>query len=135
GVSVNCEQWSQELIHINGDGLPDHLRKDTTPCPASVGNPCLRVRKNLGRRFSSVDDVLPLPVWAGGATSVFDPLLAAMTGTRQGPDAADGGVGGFQASVDNLLSDLAGPDVIRRARTISLNNNIAPSVGGGGSSI
>ncbi len=63
GVSagVNLSWMKNDLVDINGDGLPDRVRM--SPCP--MANACLEVRLNLGGKFG-LPDYIPVNDWNAG---------------------------------------------------------------------
>ncbi|MHB8878442.1 MAG: SpvB/TcaC N-terminal domain-containing protein, partial [Myxococcaceae bacterium] len=114
GVGVNFSRELQELIDINGDGLPDHVRREGDR---------LLVRMNLGRRFAGQDDEIPIPGWTTGGTDAgaFDPVAEVLNKTVS---VSTGGVQAIGTAVADLVDTMDSPDVMRRVRTLSINGSV-----------
>jgi RHS repeat-associated protein len=55
GLGVSRQVTTHELLDINGDGLPDQVRRE---------GGVLKVRLNLGNRFAQTEDTLAVSPWA-----------------------------------------------------------------------
>ncbi|MBI3185121.1 MAG: hypothetical protein HYZ28_23540, partial [Myxococcales bacterium] len=56
GVAFNRQRTTEELLDVNGDGLPDKAWMDAGQ---------MRVRLNLGNRFAAEEDTYPVGPWQG----------------------------------------------------------------------
>jgi RHS repeat-associated protein len=72
GVSagVNLSSTQNQLIDINGDGLPDRVRM--IPCPGAGA--CLVVELNLGGKFGA-PDLVPVGTWSAGNIDSLQKVL------------------------------------------------------------
>jgi RHS repeat-associated protein len=66
GLAFSTGAVLQQLADVNGDGLPDQLRRSTNGCPSGIA-----VRLNMGTSFATGEDCLVL------AADAADPLLSA----------------------------------------------------------
>jgi len=92
GLSFATSAVLEQLADVNGDGLPDQLRRSTSGCPSGIA-----VRLNMGTSFATNEDCLTLgsdpadPVLAAAGRGAADALRRSTTVTLQG----SGGIGGF----------------------------------------
>src|SRR6266542_484339 len=69
GLSFATSAVLEQLADVNGDGLPDQLRRSTDGCPSGVA-----VRLNMGTSFATNEDCLTL------GSDPADPVLVAEIG-------------------------------------------------------
>ncbi len=92
GLSFATSAVLEQLADVNGDGLPDQLRRSTDGCPSGVA-----VRLNMGTSFATGEDCLALasdpadPVLVAAGRGAANALRRSTTVTLQG----SGGIGEF----------------------------------------
>ena len=99
GVGINLSTTGTELVDVNGDGLPDSVRRVDTGdsiCPS----PGFAVLLNLGGRFAEHEDCVPVSPW-----------------TDQSLDLV-------VASIPDMTPDISSPDKLRRTTAVSVQANV-----------
>ncbi len=101
GVGINLSSTDGELVDVNGDGLPDRVRRDARDagCPSGF-----LVRLNLGGHFAKEEDCLPISAIPQLSKSRLD------VDVDQVPVPGD---------LSGTLAGIASPDKVRRTTAIS----------------
>jgi RHS repeat-associated protein len=102
GVAFNVGTVVQQLVDMNGDGLPDVVRRSDASCPGGFA-----VRLNLGTSFAANEDCVDAPAFAA------DGILATVTA---GGDDGDSDT----ARSKEIVSGMRGLDSVRRSTTLTL---------------
>lgn len=108
GVGFDLSTSLNDLQDVNGDGLPDMVRRDF-----SGGCNGFLVRLNLGTSFARNEDCVPVPGWGGGGP--HDGIIDTIG------NAAPGVIGGF-------LQKIGGKQALRKQTTISVSANVAGAI-------
>ncbi len=104
GLAFSAGNVVEQLVDINGDGLPDAVRRSTTGCPSGLG-----VHLNMGTSFAAAEDC----VKADAAGLPSSGLLAAIETTG---DTTDTDTSGGTA----LVSDMGKLPGLRQSTTVTL---------------
>jgi hypothetical protein len=96
GMGLNLSTTERELVDVNGDGLPDAVRRDAGNGACPTG---LLVRLNLGGRFAASEDCVPVGRWRNQS---LDLLLGQV----------------------EVPGNVASPDKVRRTTAISVQGNV-----------
>ncbi len=113
GIGVNLSATANDLVDVNGDGLPDQVRRS---------GDAFKVRLNLGTSFATAEDDLPVGYWPESGT--FDPFISEVQGSG-----ILGGSGGrskeaeSRGKIADAVQLLSSADVVRRASTVTLQAN------------
>jgi RHS repeat-associated protein len=102
GLAFSTGTVVEQLVDVNGDGLPDAVRRSTTGCPSGIG-----VHLNMGTSFALGEDCLEAPPSAVGG---------GLTGVKPGGDRTD-------ADTDqgaDLVSGVASLSGLRQSTTVTL---------------
>nr|WP_228530548.1 MULTISPECIES: toxin TcdB middle/N-terminal domain-containing protein [Myxococcaceae] len=111
GLAATLSSTDADLVDVNGDGLPDRVRRDGSG---------FRVRLNLGGRFASSEDTLPVASWS--LNGAYDPF-ASQLGVETPDDADDDETkGGSDAR--GALGSANSPDVVRRSSAVTVETNL-----------
>ncbi|HSP77061.1 MAG TPA: hypothetical protein VLQ93_00930, partial [Myxococcaceae bacterium] len=117
GVAATLSATDVDLVDVNGDGLADQVRRDKH-------RKAFRVRLNLGSRFATQEDLIPVAAW--DVEGDFDPLVARL-GVESPPDADEDEQQG-EAGIMGALGSLASPDVVRRNVAVTLEGNLGLTI-------
>ncbi|WP_309893694.1 SpvB/TcaC N-terminal domain-containing protein [Archangium sp.] len=115
GVAATLSATEMDLVDVNGDGLADQVRRE---------GGVFRVRLNLGSRFASQEDDIPVRSWQ--VDGDYDPLVAKL-GIESPPDADEDERRGSGDAL-SVLGSLGKPDVVRRGTAVSLEGNIGLTI-------
>jgi RHS repeat-associated protein len=114
GVAATFSATDMDLVDINGDGLPDQVRRER-------GKNVLKVRLNLGSRFAAQEDQFPVTPWDLD-DQPYDPFVDGLDVEQ--PENADTDEQEGRTSALGALEGLASPDVVRRATALTLQGNL-----------
>jgi RHS repeat-associated protein len=107
GAGVNLSSTDQELVDVNGDGLPDSVRRDGTCGWTGAQVPGFVVRLNLGGRFGA-EDCIPAAEWSRGDLDSLSSSLRRVPG---------------------VSASAVSPNRVRRTTAVSLQSNLGFSIG------
>ncbi|HSN11184.1 MAG TPA: SpvB/TcaC N-terminal domain-containing protein, partial [Propionibacteriaceae bacterium] len=118
GVGVNFSATQGELVDVNGDGLPDVVRRVPT-------EPGFRVRLNLGTSFAAGEDFVPSNAWANPN---LDDLIGKVTTqiAGKGGKRALAALGILRGGALDAVGD---PNMVRRTTAVSINDNLGKGIG------
>jgi RHS repeat-associated protein len=106
GIGFDLSTSVNDLQDVNGDGLPDMVRRDFSgACKGFL------VRLNLGTSFARNEDCVPVPTWGAGGPK-DDAIIKTL-----------GNVGGDFAG--DFLSKIAGKQALRKQTTVTVSANVA----------
>jgi RHS repeat-associated protein len=117
GVGVNFSATTGELADVNGDGLPDAVRR----VPGESG---FRVRLNLGTSFGT-EDFVPSGRWKDGELDTLIGKLGSGIGSASGRRRA-GLLSVLRGGTYRAVSD---PNMVRRTTAVSINDNLGKGIG------
>jgi hypothetical protein len=105
GIGFDLSTSIDDLQDVNGDGLPDMVRKD-------FGGGCrgFLVRLNLGTSFARSEDCVSAPSWGG---------VVPRDGIVEKIGAIGGGVAGY------MLGKIADADSVRKQSTVTVSATVA----------
>jgi len=114
GIGVNLSATGNDLVDVNGDGLPDQVRR---------AGDAFRVRLNLGTSFAAEEDDLVVGYW--GETGVFDPFVKDVqdSGVLGGSSEDRAKTGESRQLMQGAAQLLGSSDVISRSTSVTLEGN------------
>jgi len=115
GVAATLSATEMDLVDVNGDGLPDQVRRE---------GGVFKVRLNLGSRFATQEDHIPVRSWT--VEGDYDPLVAKL-GVEAPPDADEDEAKGSSDAL-SVLGSLGKPDVVRRGTAVTLEGNLGLTI-------
>lgn len=123
GLGFNVSSTAQDLVDINGDGLPDLVRRNSPKCGGQFG-----VRLNLATSFAASEDCVGI-VAAGGAaaSTIADTAPGSIVGgaLTLGGDPDDGDTTQNKGLAAGML--LGGP--VSRTETVTLQGTAGSGFG------
>ncbi|MBI3184179.1 MAG: hypothetical protein HYZ28_18760 [Myxococcales bacterium] len=122
GLGLSRQSTSQDLLDVNGDGLPDRLTRKGDD---------IVVYLNLGQRFASTPDLYPVSKWAtsidalaGFISSKAPELSSPVTGSGRAAQEQQKRRGGLADSIALATS----ADVLRHNSTMSFSENLGVGI-------
>ncbi len=119
GVGVNQATTNEDLIDVNGDGLPDAVRK-TDGCSG------FSVRMNLGTSFARGEDCITTKGWGTGGLTALAAALDASNAANDDDDEDTDRIKGLVGGMSKLGRDAT---AIRQVSTLTTQAGISGSLG------